>query len=72
MQHIPLKNRNQYEFENLGDLIEQNNILKFLDAFVDELKLSKLGYTQHRLKSMYRISTSFIFYVSGSAFSLLF
>lgn len=45
MQHIPLKNRNQYEFENLGDLIEQDNILKFLDAFVDELKLSKLDHT---------------------------
>lgn len=50
MQHIPLKNRNQYEFTSLEDLIEQDNIVRFVDAFVDKLELQKLGFTLNTIK----------------------
>ena len=51
MQHIPLINFNQYEFTSLEDLIEQDNIIRFIDAFVDKLELSKLGFTLNTLKN---------------------
>lgn len=45
MNHIPLKNRSQYEFTSLEDLIEKDNVVRFVDAFVDKLELNKLGFT---------------------------
>jgi transposase len=50
MQHISLKNRHQIEFKSLEDSIDQGNIIRFVDAFVDKLELAKLGFTINTLK----------------------
>ena len=50
MQHILSKNRHQIEFKRLEDLIEANNSVRFIDAFVDKLELNKLGFTLNTLK----------------------
>jgi transposase len=50
MQHISLKNRSQYEFTSLEDLVEKDNVVRFVDAFVDKLELAKLGFTLNTLK----------------------
>ena len=42
---IACKNRNQIEFTSLEDLIDTDNTVKFVDAFVDKLELNKLGFT---------------------------
>ena len=45
MQHISPKNRQQIEFTSLEDLIETDNVIRFIDSFVDKLELDKLGFT---------------------------
>lgn len=50
MQHILLKSRQQIEFSSLDDLIEIDNTVRFIDAFVDKLELNKLGFTVNMLK----------------------
>lgn len=50
MQHIQLKNRSQIEFTSLEDLIENDNVVRFIDAFVDKLELTKLGFIVNTLK----------------------
>ena len=50
MDHIPLKNRNQYEFTSLEDLIEKDNVVRFVDALADKLELNKLTFTLKTLK----------------------
>lgn len=50
MQHIPLKNRHQIEFTSLEDIIEQDNTVRFVDAFVDKLELVKLGFSLNTIK----------------------
>ena len=50
MQHISLKNRHQIEFTSLEDLIEEDNTVRFVDAFVDKLELPKLGFTINTIK----------------------
>ena len=47
---IACKNRNQIEFTSLEDLIDTDNTVKFVDAFVDKLELNKLGFTLNTLK----------------------
>jgi transposase len=51
MQHITPKNRQQYEFVSLEDFIENNNPVRFVDAFVEKLELNKLGFKLSVLKS---------------------
>ena len=51
MQHIPFKNRNQYKFSSLEDLIEKDNVVRFVDAFVDKLELNKLGFNLNIVKN---------------------
>jgi len=51
MQHITPKNRQQYEFVNLEDLIDRENPVRFVDAFVEKLELEKLGFKLAELKS---------------------
>ena len=51
MQHITPKSRQQYEFVSLDDFIEQNNAVRFIDAFVEKLELNKLGFKLNTLKS---------------------
>jgi transposase len=50
MQHILSKNRHQIEFTSLDDLIEADNTVRFVDAFVDKLELNQLGFTLNTLK----------------------
>ena len=50
MQHISPKNRQQIEFTSLEDLIETDNVVRFIDAFVDKLELDKLGFTLNTIK----------------------
>ena len=50
MQHISLKNRHQIEFTSLEGLIEQDNVVRFVDAFVDELELPQLAFTINTIK----------------------
>ena len=54
MQHILSKNRHQIEFTSLEDLIESDNTVRFVDAFVDKLELNKLGFTLNTLKKVGR------------------
>jgi transposase len=56
MQHISLKNRHQIEFTSLENLIEQDNTVRFVDAFVDKLELPKLGFTINTIKKEVRPS----------------
>ena len=51
MQHITTSNRNQLEFTCLNDLIENDNPIRFIEAFVEKLELSKLGFKIKELKS---------------------
>ncbi len=51
MQHILSKNRHQIEFTSLEDLIEADNTVRFVDAFVDKLELNKLGFTLKTIKT---------------------
>ena len=51
MQHIPFKNRHQIEFTSLDDLIDSNNTVRFVDAFVDKLELQQLGFTLNSIKN---------------------
>jgi transposase len=50
MQHISSINRHQIEFTSHEDLIEQDNSVRFVDAFVDKLELPKLGFTINTIK----------------------
>lgn len=50
MQHISIKTRDQIEFRSLEDLIEPDNVIRFIDAFVDKLELNKLGFTLNTIK----------------------
>ncbi len=50
MQHISSKDRYQIEFTSLDELIESDNAIRFIDAFVDKLELNKLGFNLNTLK----------------------
>ena len=50
MQHIIPKSRQQIEFSSLDDFIEEDNAVRFVDAFVDKLELEKLSFTLNILK----------------------
>jgi hypothetical protein len=50
MQHTPLENLQQIEFSSLDNVIEKENTVQFVDAFVDKLELNKLGFTINTVK----------------------
>ncbi len=50
MEHISLKNRSQFEFKSLEDSIDAENPVRFIDAFVDKLDLTRLGFIINTLK----------------------
>jgi 3'-phosphoadenosine 5'-phosphosulfate sulfotransferase (PAPS reductase)/FAD synthetase len=56
MQHIALKNCHQIEFTSLDNLIEIENTVRFVDAFVDKLALNKLVFTLNTVKKEGRSS----------------
>ena len=51
MEFISGINRQQVEIYNLDDEIEQDNTVRFVDAFVEKLDLTELGFLVNELKS---------------------
>ena len=51
MDFVKGNNREQITFSTLELKIEEENIVRFVDAFVDQLKLTKLGFVIQTLKS---------------------
>jgi len=51
MDYIKSKDRHQIEMYNLDDQIEKDNTVRFLDAFVDKLDLTQLGFVVNEIKS---------------------
>ena len=51
MNFIKGKNRNQMMFSTLEIKIEQDNPVRFVDAFVEHLDLSQLGFVVKKLKT---------------------
>ena len=51
MEHILPHNRNQIEFVSLDDLIEQDNQVRFIEAFVEKLDLAQLHFETKTIKS---------------------
>lgn len=51
MRHITCSTRNQLEFSCLNDLIENDNPVRFIEAFVEKLDLSKLGFKVKEIRS---------------------
>lgn len=51
MDYIKSTNRNQIEISSLDDLIETDNAVRFVDAFVDKLDLTQLSFVVNDIKS---------------------
>ena len=49
MEFIKQTDRTQLEMVSLEELIEADNMVRFVDAFVDKLDLSELGARQKSL-----------------------
>ena len=56
MDFIKGKNRNQMIFSTLEMHIEQDNPVRFVNAFVDYLDLSQLGFVVSALKTEGRLA----------------
>ena len=50
MPLITSKNRTQIEFKSLEDFIDKDNIVRFIDAFVEKLELNKLSFITKAIK----------------------
>lgn len=51
MEYIQPSNRHQVSFSSLEDNIEQDNLVRFIEAFVEQLDLTQLSYVTSMLKS---------------------
>jgi transposase len=51
MEFISGKDRRQVEMYNLDEEIEQDNTVRFVDAFVEKLDLTELGFVVNEIKS---------------------
>ena len=51
MQHITGISRNQLRLNSLEDTISQDNPVRFIDAFVENISLNALGFTAQTIKS---------------------
>ena len=51
MDYITSGNRDQIEFYNLEDVIEKDNGVRVVDAFVDQIDLAKLGFVVNEIKT---------------------
>lgn len=51
MEYIQPGNRQQFSFSSLEDSIEQDNPVRFIEAFVEQLDLAQLSYVTTSLKS---------------------
>jgi transposase len=51
MEYITPYNRSQIEFSSLDDLVEQDNQVRFIEAFVEKLDLIQLSFVTKDIKS---------------------
>ena len=51
MPNITSKSRTQIEFKSLEDFIEKENIVRFIDAFVEKIELEKLFFVSKPLRT---------------------
>ena len=51
MDNIKKNNRDQLVFSTMEMQIEQDNLVRFVDAFVEQLDLYQLGFVVSTLKS---------------------
>lgn len=51
MEYIPMSNRDQLEFNCLEDLIEKENPVRFIEAFVEKLELTQLHFTVKEIQN---------------------
>ena len=56
MQHIIGIPRNQLRFTSLEDTIFQDNLVRFIEAFVENISLQSLGFTVQTIKAQGRPS----------------
>ena len=56
MQHITGISREQISFTSLEDFISKENTVRFIDAIVHQIDLSKLGFAVQTLKKEGRLS----------------
>ena len=56
MQHIQGISRNQLQVSSLEDTIAVDNPVRFIDAFVSNIDLEKIGFTLKLLKTEGRLS----------------
>ena len=51
MEHIPSADRHQVSMSSLEELIEEDNAVRFVDAFVHQLDLSQLHFKVKTIKA---------------------
>lgn len=51
MHYIPSQDRFQIHFQSMEDRIDKDNPVRFIDAFVNQLELAKLGFTVVAIKT---------------------
>lgn len=51
MEYITPYNRSQIEFISLDDLVEQDNQVRFIEAFVEKLDLTQLSFVTKTIKN---------------------
>jgi transposase len=51
MEYITPHNRSQMEFNSLDDLVEQDNQVRFIEAFVEKLDLTQLHFVTKTIKN---------------------
>jgi len=56
MEHISATNRHQIEFSCLEALIEKDNSVRFIDAFVDKLDLKQMYFVAKEVQQQGRPS----------------
>ena len=52
MNYIIGQDRLQLEFVSLEDRISKDNAVRFIDAFVEEIDLNKLGFVVKTIKAV--------------------
>lgn len=67
MDFIQPQNRSQVSFSSLEDYVDSENAVRLIDAFVEQLKLTRLGFVVAHLKKEGRPA-----YVSGMFLKLYF
>lgn len=51
MEYITPHNRSQIAFSSLDELVEQDNQVRFIEAFVEKLDLNQLNFVTKTLKN---------------------